>query len=158
LTAGFSITLAICALLILLARFVIPQLPVRSRAVRLSVVDVALVGVGVLGLLFHCTAMFSQRLYEGAPAVKPLVDLVNSMGVVSVVLFVVPAALILIGLRQQQRGALAVLSLTLVAVGMTMYVGGPLQLHLAAIFAATIVLAAVVSLFVLAPRRAPVLK
>ena len=125
---------------------------------RLSVVDVALVGVGVLGLLFHCTAMFSQRLYEGAPAVKPLVDLVNSMGVVSVVLFVVPAALILIGLRQQQRGALAVLSLTLVVVGMTMYVGGPLQLHLAAIFAATIVLAAVVSLFVLAPRRAPVLK
>ena len=102
--------------------------------------------------------MFSQRIYEGAPAVKPLVGLVNSMGVVSVVLFVVPAALILIGLRRQQRGALAVLSLTLVAVGVTMYVGGPLQLHLAAIFAATVVLAAVVSLFVLAPRRARLLK
>ncbi len=157
-TAGFSITLAVSALLILLARFVVPQLPVKSRAVRLSVPDTALVGVGVLGLLFHCTAMFSRGIYDGAPAVKPLVGLVNSMGVVSVVLFVVPAVLILIGLRRQQRGALAVLGLALVAVGVTMYVGAPLQLHLAAIFAATVVLAVLVSLFVLAPQRAQALK
>ena len=157
-TAGFSITLAVSALLILLARFVAPQLPVKSRAVRLSVPDTALVGVGVLGLLFHCTAMFSRGIYDGAPAAKPLVGLVNSMGVVSVVLFVVPAVLILIGLRRQQRGALAVLGLALVAVGVTMYIGGPLRLHLATIFAATIVLAVLVSLFVLAPRRARVLK
>ena len=157
-TAGFSITLAVSALLILLARFVVPKLPVRSRAVRLSVPDTALLGVGVLGLLFHCTAMFSREIYEGAPAVTPLIGLVNSMGVVSVVLFLVPALLILIGLRRQQRGALAVLGLALVAVGVTMYVGGPLQLHLAAIFAATVVLAVLVSLFVLAPRRARVLK
>ena len=46
----------------------------------------------------------------------------------------------------------------LVAVGVTMYIGGPLRLHLAIIFAATIVLAVLVSLFVLAPRRARVLK
>ena len=153
-TTGFSITLAVSVLLILLARFVVPQLPVKSRAVRLSLPDAALVGIGVLGLLFHCTAMFARQIYEGASAVKPLVGLVNSMGVVSVVLFVVPAVLILTGLRRQQRGALAVLSLTLVAVGVTMYVGGPLQLHLAALFAATVVLAVLVSLFVLAPRRA----
>jgi hypothetical protein len=51
-----------------------------------------------------------------------------------------------------------VLGLTLVAVGVTMYVGGTLQLHLAAIFAATVALAMLVSLFVLAPRRARVLK
>jgi hypothetical protein len=157
-SAGFSITLAVSVLLILLARFVVPQLPVKSRAVRLSLPDAALVGVGVLGLLFHCTAMFSRQIYEGASAIKPLVGLVNSMGVVSVVLFVLPAVLILIGLRRQQRGALAVLSLTLIAVGVTMYVDGPLQLHLTAIFAATIVLAVLVSLFVLAPRRARVLK
>jgi hypothetical protein len=157
-SAGFSITLAVSVLLILLARFVVPQLPVKSRAVRLSLPDAALVGVGVLGLLFHCTAMFSRQIYDGASVIKPLVGLVNSMGVVSVVLFVLPAVLILIGLRRQQRGALAVLSLTLIAVGVTMYVDGPLQLHLTAIFAATIVLAVLVSLFVLAPRRARVLK
>ena len=157
-TAGFSITLAASVLLILLARFVVPQLPVKSRAVRLSVPDAALVGVGVLGLLFHCTAMFSPRIYEGASAITPLLGLVNSMGLASVVLFVVPAVLILIGLRRQQRGALALLSLTLVAVGVTMYIGGPLQLHLAAIFADTVVLAGLVTLFVLAPRRPRVLK
>ena len=102
--------------------------------------------------------MFSRGIYEGAPAVEPLVDLVNSMGVVSVVLFVVPAVLILFGLRRQQRGALVVLGLAFIAVGVTMYVGGPLQLHLAAIFAATVVLAAVVSLFVLAPQRTQIVK
>lgn len=157
-TAGFSITLAVSALLILLARFVVPQLPVKSRALRLSARDAVLVGVGILGLLFHCTAMFSRGIYEGAPAVEPLVDLVNSMGVVSVVLFVVPAVLILFGLRRQQRGALVVLGLAFIAVGVTMYVGGPLQLHLAAIFAATVILAAVVSLFVLAPQQTQTLK
>ena len=157
-TAGFSITLAVSALLILLARFVMPQIPIKSRAVRLSVPNAALVGVGVVGLLFHCTAMFSQQIYKGAPTLTPLVGLVNSMGVVSVVLFMVPAVFILIGLRRQQRGALAVLGLALVAVGGTMYVGGALQLHLAAIFAATVVLAVLISLFVLPPRRARVLK
>ncbi len=155
-TTGFSITLAVVAVLVLLARFVVPQLPVKSRAARLSSVDAALLGVGVLGLVFHCTAMFSRRIYDGAAVLRPLVGAVNSMGVASVVLFVVPALLILIGLRRQQRGALAALSLTLIAVGVTMYVRGPLPLHLAAIFAATIALAALVSLFVLPPWRARV--
>lgn len=157
-TAGYSITLAVIALLILLARFVVPQLPVKSRAVRLSVLDAVLVGVGVLGLVFHCTAMFSRQIFEGIPAVKPLIGLVNALGVASVVLYVVPATLVLIGLRRQQRGALALLSLTLVAVGVTMYVSGPLVVHLAAIFAATVVLAGLVSLFVLAPWRVQALK
>jgi hypothetical protein len=157
-TAGFSISLAVSAALIVLARIVVPQLPVTSRAVRLSILDAVLVGVGVLGLLFHCTAMFSRGLYDGASALQSFVGLVNAMGGASIVLFVVPALLILIGLRRQQRGALAVLSLTLVAVGVTMYAGGSLQLHLAAIFAATIALVALVSLFVLAPRRTRVAK
>jgi hypothetical protein len=42
-TAGLSITLAVSALLILLARLVMPQIPIKSRAVRLSIPDVALV-------------------------------------------------------------------------------------------------------------------
>ncbi|MES2094867.1 MAG: hypothetical protein V4531_13815 [Actinomycetota bacterium] len=155
-TAAFSITLAVVAVLVLLARFVLPQLPVKSRAVRLSSVDAVLLGVGALGLAFHCTAMFSRRIYDATAALKPLVGAVNSMGVTSVVLFVVPALLILIGLRHQQRGALAALGLTLIAVGVTMYVGGPFPLHLASIFAATVVLVGLVSLFVMPPWRARV--
>ncbi|MET4702824.1 hypothetical protein [Frigoribacterium sp. UYMn621] len=150
-TAGFSISLAVVCALIVVARFVLPQLPLARAGVRISGAEVALLGVGVLGLTFHCTAMFFRQLFGGIPAVRPLVDAVNGMGVASIALYVVPAALVLIGLRRQHWIALAVMTLALVAVGLTMYLGSPLRLHLASIFLAVVLLVGVLSLLVRGP-------
>ncbi|MGV8896405.1 MAG: hypothetical protein ACOH10_06590 [Rhodoglobus sp.] len=154
-SAEFSITLAVASLLIFLARLVLPQLPLRRAAVRLSAIDLALLVVGVVGLTFHCTAMFYRQLFDTVPEIAPLVDAVNGMSVASVVLYVGPALLLLIGLRRQHWVPL-VLALALIAVGITMYNGGSLQLHLAAIFVAVLVLVGVISTVVVPPwQRAP---
>lgn len=152
-TAGFSIALAAVSVLILLARFALRQLPLAGRAVRIAVGDALLLGVGVLGLAFHCTAMFYRQLFDVIVVLQPLVALVNAMGVASIVLFVVPALLLLLGLRHQHWAALVALTLTLIFVGITMYLVGPLQVHLAAIFVSVVALVGVVALLVLPPWR-----
>ncbi|MHC5794821.1 hypothetical protein ACVXZ4_01545 [Lacisediminihabitans sp. FW035] len=150
-TAGFSIGLAAICVLIVMARFALPQLPLAQAGVRLRIAEVALLVVGVLGLTFHCTAMFSRQLLVGIPAVRPLVGAVNGMGAASVALYVVPAILLLIGLRRQHWIALAVMTLALIAVGLTMYLGSPLRLHLASIFLAVVVLVGILSVLTKGP-------
>jgi len=150
-TAGFSISLAVICALIVVARFALPQLPFAQAGVRVGLAEVALLVVGVLGLTFHCTAMFSRQLFVGIPAARPLVDAVNGMGIASVALYVVPAVLLLIGLRRQHLIAVAVMALALIAVGLTMYLGSPLRLHLGSIFLAVVALVSVLSLLVRGP-------
>ena len=160
-TAGFSIALAVTAILILLARLAIPRLPLRGAAARMTVVDSVLFGLGLLGLVFHCTAMFYRGLLEPVPGAQPIVDMVNSMGVASIILFAVPSLLLLLGLRHQHVAAIVAMAIALLAVGVTMYNGGTLQVHLAAIFVSGIVLASVMSFVVMPPwqqgLRSPVL-
>ncbi|QNE45654.1 hypothetical protein F1C58_01080 [Glaciihabitans sp. INWT7] len=150
-TAGFSISLAVVCALIVVARFVLPQVPLARAGVRVSATEVAFLGLGIVGLTFHCTAMFFRQVFSGMPAVRPLVDAVNGMGAASIALYVVPAVLLLIGLRRQHRIALAVMTLALIAVGLTMYLGSPLRLHLASIFLAVVLLVGVLSLLVRGP-------
>lgn len=152
-TAEFSLALAVTIVVILILRLVLPQLPLRRLAVRLTVIDSALLVVGVAGLAFHCLAMFSRQIFEPLPAVRPLVALVNSPGIPTIVLFAVPALLVLVALRRQQRLAGAIIALALLAVGMTMYVVGSLQVHLVTIFASAVLLAAVVAFLTIAPWR-----
>jgi hypothetical protein len=150
-TAGFSISLAVICALMAVARFALPQLPLAKASVRVSGAEVALLGVGILGLIFHCTAMFYRLLFGGIPAARPLVDAVNGMGAASVALYVVPAVLTLISLRHQHRIALTVMTLALISVGLTMYLGSPLRLHLASIFLAVVVFVGVLTLLVRGP-------
>jgi hypothetical protein len=150
-TAEFSIALAATSALILLARLVLPQLPVSRVAVRITPGDAVLVGLGTVGLAFHCTAMFSRHLFDVIPVAKPLVEAVNAMSLTSIVLYVVPALLLLIGLRRQHWVALTTMALALIAVGLTMYLGSPLRLHLITIFISVVVLVGVVSLLIKAP-------
>ncbi|MFM9919650.1 hypothetical protein [Lacisediminihabitans sp. H27-G8] len=150
-TAGFSISLAVICALVVVARFALPQLPLDRAGVRITGAEVALLGVGILGLTFHCTAMFSRQLFGGIPLALPLVDAVNGMGAASIALYVVPAVLVLIGLRRQHWIALTVMTLALVAVGLTMYLGSPLRVHLASIFLAVVALVGVLSLLVKGP-------
>lgn len=150
-TAEFSISLAVACALILLARLVLPQLPLTRLAVRVTGGDVALLGVGTVGLTFHCTAMFFRPVFDGIPAAAPLVDAVNAMSVASIALYVVPALVLLVGFRNQHWVALTAMTLALVAVGLTMYLGSPLRVHLSTIFIVVVILVAELSLLVKAP-------
>lgn len=152
-SSTYAITLAALVAALLLARLLLPQLPVR-RAVRLSTVDAVLLGVGVLGLVFHCTAMFARSVVAAVDPLVPLIDAVNALGAASMVLYIVPALLVLFALRRVYWAALIVLALALVAVGVTMYDGGSLSVHLVAIFISVVVLATVVVSLVIPPWRA----
>jgi hypothetical protein len=136
---------------IVVARLVLAPLPLRRVAARLSVSDAVLIGVGTAGLAFHCGAMFFRATVERSPGVHSAVRSINAMGTSSKLWFIVPALLVVIGLRRQYPIALFVLAAALVAVGVTMYDDGPLRTHLNAIFIAVVVLAGVASVLVVPP-------
>lgn len=122
-----------------------------QRGGRLAPVDVAFVALGALGLVLHCTAMFRRGLVAPLPGGSAYVDLVTTPGFGTVALYIVPAALVLIGLRRVGILPWVLLASALVAVGVTMYGGSPLAVHLTAITAAVLALSAVIAL------RTPVL-
>ncbi len=137
----YAVALVGTVLLALVLRMAVPRSPVPRLARPLPRVDAVVAGLGVLGLVFHCTAMFYRRVVEAIPGTSAAVDLVNRMGPASVVMYVVPAVLVLVGLRRQHPAVLGLLTLALVAVGVTMYNGSPLPTHLATIVATAVVLA-----------------
>lgn len=156
-TALFSIVLGATVVVVLLLRLAVPQLPLRGLAVRLTGVDAILLVVGVIGLAFHCTAMFARQLFDPFPVIQPTVQVVNSSGPIGVILFAVPATLVIVALRRQRRAAVLLVALALLAVGITMYLLGSLPVHLITIFGATVLLAGVVVALTIAPWRKPAL-
>jgi hypothetical protein len=68
--------------------------------------------------------------------------------------YVVPAVLMLAGLRRLHWSGVSAVSIALIAVGVTMYNGGPLNVHLATISTAVVVLALVAATLVLRPAGA----
>ncbi len=127
-------------------------LSLRRLAVPMRGSDAAAAGVGLAGLVLHCGAMFFRSVVEVLPGSGPAISQINALGTASIVWFVVPSALVLIGLRRQHRAVLLVVLGSLVAVGVTMYDGGPLAVHLAAIFASVVVLSGVAAMLVPLPR------
>ena len=147
----FLLSLAAVVAVLLGARVLLPALPIRGRARRLSQVDAVLAGAGLAGLAFHCLAMFFRRTVEWVPGADAVTADIRSLGTASIIWYVVPAVLVLVGLRHQHPGALAVVAVALTAVGVTMYDGGPLQTHLGAIFGTVLVFALVSATVVLPP-------
>ena len=150
---ALTILLIATPVLLFSARAVLPGIPWKRYARTSSWLDVALIALGALGLVLHCVAMFYRGLIENIPGTGGYIQSVNGMSGASIALYVVPALFVLTGLRRQQPLALAVVAVTFVAVGVTMYNHGPLTPHLAAITAAAIVLALTTALLVLRPRR-----
>jgi hypothetical protein len=150
---AYGTSLGVTVALILAARFVFRALPLRRVAARVGVFDVALIGVGVLGLAFHCGAMFFRHTTERLPGAHSAIRAINALGTTSRLWFIVPALLVVIGLRRQYPVVVLVVAVALVAVGVTMYDHGPLRTHLRAIFVAVVVLATVVSAFLVPPWR-----
>jgi hypothetical protein len=148
-------TLALIALAVVLfgARILVRALPLGTKTRPFTVLDLALVIIGLLGLVLHCGAMFFRDLVGGIPGSDGYITAVNQMGAGSVMLYIIPAAVVLAGLRRQQPLAVTLVGLTFLAVGITMYDHGPLNTHLTAIFASGTALLATLSLLVPSPKR-----
>ena len=153
----FTAALVLIPALLFAARFLSKKLPWGRYARRSSWVDVTLLVIGAIGLVLHCAAMFYRSILGVIPRTDGYIAAVNAMGPASVVLYVVPALLVLIGLRRQHPVALVIVAVTLVAVGVTMYNSGPLSIHLVTIATATVAIAGTAALLVKRPpdRRTP---
>lgn len=153
-STSYLVGLVVAVTLVLGARLTFTVLPLRRVARLVTITDAVLFGVGVVGLVLHCGAMFFPRVVELLP--DAVSNDIRALGAASIFWYLVPTVLVLLGLRHQHPAALAVVVLALAAVGVSMYNGGSLQVHLTAIFVSVLVLASVVSVLVLPPwRRGP---
>lgn len=155
-STGYVLALGLVVATVLGARLLLTALPLAAAAVRLAVVEALLLLAGTLGLAFHCGAMFFRDLVDPLPGARPAIEAVRELGTASIIWYVVPAGLVLLGLRRQHPAAVALVALALAAVGVTMYNGGPVSTHLAAIFTSVVVSAGVVALLVRPPWGAGV--
>ena len=152
-SSSFVVSLGIVTGLIFAARILSPALPLRRYGRPLNVSSAVLTILGVAGLTFHCTAMFFRSLVASLPGTSGAIDEINAMGTASRTWFATSAVLVIVGLRGQYSGAVAALLLALAAVGITMYDGGSLSVHLATIFVTAVVMAGLLSILVLPPWR-----
>lgn len=135
------------------ARLVLPMLPVRQHVIRLSGLDVLAVVAGAVLLVLHCGAMFFRASVASWPGGPAVIRVVDPMGRASITWYAVGAALIVLGLRRQLLLLVAVIAVSLAAVGITMYDGGPLRTHLDTIAVTVVLLAASVAAFTDPPWR-----
>lgn len=145
--------LAVVVVLLLLTRLLVPGLPPKRLATRLTPGDLGLAAAGLAGLILHCAAMFFEPLVSVVPGSAPVITQINAMGPASVAWYAVPSLLLLAGLRRHNTAVAALLAAALLSVGVTMYNGAALWIHLAAIFAAVVVTAAILALLTRPPRR-----
>ena len=153
---SFVVTLAMAVVALLVLRLSIPGLPPQRLARRLTWLDLGLTVVGVLGLVLHCASMFFRPLVAAVPGTDGLVSQINTLGTASVIWYVIPALLVMVGLRRQHWVALVLLAAALVAVGITMYNGTALSTHLDTIFVAGLMIAATMFLLSIPPWVRPV--
>ncbi|MHA7294313.1 hypothetical protein [Arthrobacter sp. HLT1-21] len=150
-STGFMVALALVLLLMLLSRLLLPGLPLSRTATRLTALDLVLAAVGLMGLVLHCASMFYRFLVAAIPGTADIISQINSMGTASMIWYIVPSLLLITGLRRQNAVALVVLAVALIAVGVTMYNGTPVPTHVSTIFAAAVIIGAIMFLLVIPP-------
>ncbi|MEO8329977.1 MAG: hypothetical protein ABI586_08235 [Candidatus Nanopelagicales bacterium] len=149
----YVLSLVVVVVVAIVARFALPNLPLAHKAQRISAADALLVGLGVTGLLAHCTAMFFPELVDPFPWTAQAMIQIRGLGTASIVWYVVPCCLVLLGLRRIHPAALGAVAVSFAGVGISMYNGSSLTAHLAWIFALIVVMVAVAAAFILPPRR-----
>ena len=105
----------------------------RRRVLRLSRLELAGTVVALLALGFHCAAMFLPAVVSSVPGSTGAARGVRDLGMVSQIAYWVPAGLLLIALRRAWQPLLLVEGGVLLAVGVTMFFGFGLAVHLVAI-------------------------
>ena len=113
---SYVVSLVVAVVVVVAARMLLPVPARRSGAGR---VDALLIVLGLVGLTFHCGAMFYRSTVVGVPGTRGLVDAVNAMGTASMVAFAIPAAVLLVGLRRARPVLLVLVVAGLTAVGVT---------------------------------------
>lgn len=154
-STGFLVSLGVVVAAILGARFLISALPLRAAAAPMTVTDVALAGLGVGGLAFHCGAMFFRPRVEALPGTPVVIRQINALGTASIIYYAIPALVVLLGLRRQHPITLTIVTAALAGVAVTMYDGGSLHTHLTAIFLSVVVLACVAAMLVVVRPSRP---
>lgn len=149
----YWIVLGACVVVILSTRFLTSRLPLHRGVATLRPHDLGLFALGLLGLGLHCGAMFFPGVTAVLPGTDVAANAIRALGTASIVWYVVPAGLVIVALRTARPVALAAVAVGLLAVGVTMFNGGRLDVHLVAIFAAVVVLALVVATQVRFGRR-----
>ncbi|WP_426997526.1 hypothetical protein [Pseudarthrobacter sp. N5] len=150
----YVVWLAVVVLSLLLSRLLVPGLPPDGLATQLTPVDLGLTAAGLAGLILHCASMFFEPLVSVIPGSAAVITQINAMGLASVTWYAVPSLLLLAGLRREHKAVTALLAAALLTVGITMYNGAALWIHLAAVFAAVVVTSAILLLLTGPPRRA----
>lgn len=145
----FVVSLSIVVGLVMGSRFVFSALPSPRHARPVTVLDALLLGIGLAGLTFHCGSMFFRSIVETLPGTTKAINEINALGAASKIGYAVPATFVVLGFRHQHPAAVAVVAAALAAVGITMYDGGSLSVHLTAIFTAVVVISGVVSMLAL---------
>lgn len=152
-SAGFTVTLVVAVAIPLAARLLLTGLPLMQRATTLTFVEVALWILGVVGLAFHCGAMFFRDTVQHLPGMEVPVADIRALGPASVIWYVVPAVSVVLALRRLHAVWLLTVCLALVGIGVTMYDGGSLEAHLSAIFVGVVLLSALTATLVRLPQR-----
>ena len=152
-SSGFLVSVAAVVVVALGSRLTLAAVPLIRLARAITALDAGVVGVGLLGLGFHCGAMFFRSMAERLPGAEPTIRQIDALGHASVAWYVGPAVLTVLGLRHQHPIEPAGVGLSLASVGITMYDGSTLQTHLTAIFISVVVLASVLALLVRPPSR-----
>ena len=147
-STSFVLALLVVIVVLIIVRLTVDAFPLMYWAQAIQPRDAVLAGLGVIGLVLHCVAMFDQPLIDGVRGLDRYATVVNRMGGTSIALYVVPAGLVVAGLHAQRRPVLAFLVAALLAVGITMYDGGALAVHLTSIFASVVMLSAIGALFI----------
>jgi len=137
--------LAGVAVLVMVTRLVVGRPLLPHRAVLLTRAELVLATVCVLALGFHCGAMFFAPWTDALPGGQAFGDSVRAMGSASEWAYWVPAAALMLALSRIPWPALVLLGATLIGVGMTMFRPSPIEIHLAWIATAVLLLALISS-------------
>jgi len=127
------------------------------RAVPVQPWERTLVMIGGGMLIFHCTAMFFGPWVDAVPGFEPAARAVRASGTASQIAYWLPAAAIVVGWRRVWWPALGVVTVTLVGVGVTMFIPFPLVVHLGWL-TALILSALAVSTFLVGDPRKPAVR
>ncbi|HEV8056390.1 MAG TPA: hypothetical protein VGP51_07880 [Nocardioidaceae bacterium] len=154
LTPAYWWTLLAVSLALLALRPLLSRWPLEGRATRLTVAEALLLLLGLAVLGFHCSAMFFPDATAAIPGTDGASSAIRALDVASMVWFVVPAGFVVLALRRLWWPALSAVVLGLAAVGVTMYDGGPLDVHLVTLFVTVALLALVASALLRPPAPA----